>query len=72
MRNLTELTPRETEVYNLLLKGYTIKEVADALFISEHTVKSHRLIIFQKMEVHSTHKLLAKKIEELEEKLNAA
>jgi two-component system response regulator DegU len=45
------LTPREKEVLNLLTKGYTNKEIAQKLFISEKTVKSHLNRIFKKLKV---------------------
>lgn len=36
-----ELTPREVEVLNLIVKGNSNKEIGAALFISEATVKTH-------------------------------
>lgn len=38
----TPLTPREMEILRLICKRMTNKEIADALFISERTVKFHR------------------------------
>ncbi len=46
-----ELTPREHEVLHCLTKGSTNKEIAQALFISEKTVKSHLHSIFRKTDV---------------------
>ncbi len=43
------LTPREKEVYCLLLDKCTNKEIAAALFISETTVKTHVSNIFKKL-----------------------
>ena len=40
--NLVSLTNRELEILELLLKGYSNKEVADTLSISHHTVSTHR------------------------------
>lgn len=38
---LTELTPREREVLCLMIEGATNREIAEALYISERTVKNH-------------------------------
>ena len=46
-----KLTPREQDVLNLLIKGFTNKEIANDLFISEKTVKSHLNKIFKKLNV---------------------
>jgi len=45
------LTPREQEVLSLLATGCTNKEIAQDLFISEKTVKSHLNSIFRKLKV---------------------
>ena len=38
---LDELTSRETEVLQLIAQGYSNREIAAALFITERTVKNH-------------------------------
>ncbi len=45
------LTARETEVLRLLAKGMLNKEIANALIISEKTVKNHISSIFRKLNV---------------------
>ncbi len=35
------ITKRQFEVLNLIVKGYTNKNIATTLFLTEHTVKSH-------------------------------
>ena len=47
------LTPRETEVYDLLAKGYSNREIATELFISEVTAKVHVRKILKKLGVRS-------------------
>ena len=49
---LNELTQREEEVLELLTQGITYKGVANKLFISETTVKTHINNIFQKLQVN--------------------
>lgn len=47
------LTSRESEVLVLVAQGKTDKEIADALTISKHTVKSHIRNILAKLQVGS-------------------
>ena len=47
------LTAREVDVLKLLAWARTNREIADALFISEHTVKSHVANILEKLQLHS-------------------
>ncbi|AAM24882.1 MAG: Response regulators consisting of a CheY-like receiver domain and a HTH DNA-binding domain [Caldanaerobacter subterraneus] len=46
-----ELTPREIEILKLLSQGYSNKEIAQKLFLSEKTVKNHVYNIFRKLGV---------------------
>ena len=43
------LTSREKQIYDLLMKNHTNKKIADILFISESTVKTHVRNIFRKV-----------------------
>lgn len=45
------ITPREVDVLNMLSKGLTYQEVADALFISVKTLKKHIYNIYAKLHV---------------------
>lgn len=47
------LTPREREVVIAVVKGYTNKEIAEKLFLSPHTVITHRRNIARKLNIHS-------------------
>lgn len=46
-----ELTRREVQVLQMLKDGGSNMEIADSLFISEHTIKSHLYNIFRKIGV---------------------
>lgn len=45
------LTPREREVFELLIKNKSSKQIADELFISEKTVRNHISNVMQKLDV---------------------
>jgi DNA-binding NarL/FixJ family response regulator len=51
VRTKEGLTPREQEVLSHLATGCTNKEIAQDLFISEKTVKTHLASIFRKLNV---------------------
>lgn len=46
-----ELTGREIEILTLISRGYSNKEIAEKLFLSEKTVKNHIYNIFKKLDV---------------------
>jgi len=48
------LTDREIEILTCVVRGMTNKEIASKLFLSAHTVISHRRNITRKLEIHST------------------
>ena len=49
-----ELSDREQDVLVQVVRGLSNKEIADVLFISTHTVISHRKNIARKLNIHST------------------
>ena len=52
------LSKRETEVFDLVVKGYSRKAIARELNIAEETVKTHSGRIYQKFLVHSKQELI--------------
>ncbi len=59
---LDALTAREREVLELLARGLTNKEIAEALVITTNTVKRHLKSIFTKLEVHTRSAAAAKAV----------
>lgn len=55
----TNLSKREIEVLQLVASGATNREVAEALFISENTVKGHLSRILEKMNVRNRQQAVA-------------
>ena len=53
-RKLTLLSSREMQILKLLCEGNSTPKIANKLNLSEHTVKTHRKNILQKMEVKNT------------------
>lgn len=45
------LTKREREVFELLVKNMSTREIADVLFVSEKTVRNHISNVMQKLGV---------------------
>ncbi len=52
------ISPRENEVLNLLVKGKSYKEIAEKLFISLPTVKTHVTNIYKKMNIKNKIELI--------------
>ena len=65
------LTNKEKVVYDLILKGYTGEQIGSLLGISYTTVDTHRSHIKHKLDVDSVQQLLAKRIKELEDCIEA-
>jgi DNA-binding NarL/FixJ family response regulator len=60
--SLADLTAREIEVLELLVRGLTNKEIADVLVISDNTVKRHLKAIFAKLDVGTRSAAVAKAV----------
>lgn len=57
------LTARETEVLRLVAQGESNPSIARALFLSEATVKTHLLHVFEKLEVSDRTRAVTKAME---------
>jgi DNA-binding NarL/FixJ family response regulator len=53
------LTPREQEVLCLLATGRTYPQIAEALFLSPATIRTHVQHIYAKLDVASRHEAAA-------------
>jgi DNA-binding CsgD family transcriptional regulator len=54
------LTPREVEIFKLLIQGHSPQELSGMLFISLSTTRSHIKSIYSKTDVHSQLELIRK------------
>lgn len=57
--NKFKLSPRELEIIALVSNGLTNNEIADKLFLSVHTVMTHRKNILHKLDVRNTAEMLS-------------
>jgi RNA polymerase sigma factor (sigma-70 family) len=57
--HIAALTPREREVFELVIRGRTNKQVANALGTTERTIKAHRHRVMEKMQVRSLAELVS-------------
>jgi DNA-binding CsgD family transcriptional regulator len=48
-REELRITPRELEILNLIAQGMSNREIAERLFVSENTVKTHSSRVFDKL-----------------------
>ena len=56
---IAKLTPREREVFELIVRGQTNKHAARSLGTSERTIKAHRHRVMEKMQVRSLAELVS-------------
>lgn len=52
--NVHNLTRREVDIISLIAQGHSNKEIAQAFYISEHTVKAHRRNLKAKLHLSNT------------------
>jgi RNA polymerase sigma factor (sigma-70 family) len=57
--NITSLTPREREVFDLVVRGKTNKHIGQELGATERTIKAHRHRVMEKMHVQSLAELVS-------------
>jgi DNA-binding NarL/FixJ family response regulator len=55
---LEELSLREREVLVMVARGVRVRDVADALQLSQHTVRNHLKALFRKLGAHSQAELV--------------
>ena len=56
---IARLTPREREVFELIVRGQTNKQAGIALGCTERTIKAHRQRVMEKMQVRSMAELVS-------------
>jgi len=56
---LSSLTPRERQVFDLIVRGKINKQIAHELGTTERTIKAHRHQVMEKMRVHSFAELVS-------------
>lgn len=64
---LSDLTGRSRQVADLIVKGYTVQEIAGMLGLSWKTVHSHRHRIFETLGINSDLQMLAMAVREARE-----
>ena len=64
LRDEYGLTEREREILRHLVDGLSKRQIADALYISYHTVDTHLKNIYMKLQVHSRTGAVAKVLKE--------
>ena len=57
--HVATLTPRERQVFDLVIRGKTNKQVANVLGATERTIKAHRHRVMEKLQVQSLAELVS-------------
>ena len=53
-----DITKREKEIILLIIKGYNNKKIADSIFVSINTVKTHIYNIYSKLNINNRYELM--------------
>ena len=64
LSNKEKPSEREIDILKAMAEGYTSKEIAAQLFISENTVEAHRKSLFYKLGARNVANLIYKAIEQ--------
>ena len=59
LSRIATLTPRERQVFELIVRGKSNKAVAQLLCSTARTIKAHRLMVMEKMQVRSIVELVS-------------
>ena len=57
--HIAALTPRERQVFELVIRGDTNKQIGRALGCAERTIKAHRHQVMEKMQAHTLAELVS-------------
>ncbi|MGI6621724.1 MAG: hypothetical protein GX227_05775 [Clostridiaceae bacterium] len=58
LENINTLSPAEKAVFELYMQGLTGKEIAEKLYLSINTIKTHNKRIYEKLDVSSRNELM--------------
>lgn len=58
LNNIKTLTPAERSVFNLYAQQYTAREIAESLYLSINTVKTHTKHLYSKLNITSKEELI--------------
>ena len=58
--SLTDISKREQQILKLIASGFSSSEIAERLFISDHTVTSHRKNLIRKFHAKNSAHLIKK------------
>ena len=58
-----DLTKRQIQILQLIIDEYTTNEIAEALFLSNETIRSHRKMLLRKFNARNVAGLVRRAIE---------